>query len=152
MIVPRRKMNCSTAPREKPPAIFPRPVASAELVPIGKHTAFPRDISACTERRNNMLPELEKNYDSLDRIGKWDSETREVVKKRIANELGDAFSYNFLTEREGEILELLTDTLIPQDKNTSYIKIPEIIDRDLEKNIKGVRYGKNPWPREFYQT
>ncbi len=99
-----------------------------------------------------MKYRLQKNYDSLDRVEKWDTETQEVVKKRIADELGDALSYNFLTEREGEILELLTDALIPQKKGASYIKIPEIIDRELEKNIKGVRYGKNPWPRVFYQT
>lgn len=98
-----------------------------------------------------MSHNLDKNYNSLNRIDKWDPETQEIIKQRIANELGDNLSYEFLTEREGEILEILIAALIPQDKGAGYVKIPETIDRDLEKNIKGVRYGANPWPREFYQ-
>lgn len=98
-----------------------------------------------------MHYEIDKKYNSLDRIDKWDKETQEVVKKRIANELGHIFSYTFLKPREGEILEFLVDALIPQKKNAEYVKISEIIDRELAKNTKGVRYGKNPWPREFYQ-
>jgi len=94
---------------------------------------------------------LDKNYNSLDRIDKWDPETQKVIKQRIANELGDNLSYKFFTPREGEILELLADTLIPQKKDKKYIKISEIIDQDLIKNIKGVRYGENPWPQEFYR-
>jgi hypothetical protein len=98
-----------------------------------------------------MKYELQKNYNPLDRLEKWDPETQKVIWKRIANELGDDLSYEFLTEREGEILEFLVDALIPQEKNKNYVKISEIIDRDLGKNIKGVRYGENPWPKEFYQ-
>jgi hypothetical protein len=99
-----------------------------------------------------MSSKLDQNYNSLDRIDKWDPETQEIIKQRIANELGDTLSYEFLTPRESEILEFLVDALIPQEKNDKYIKISEIIDCDLAKNIKGVRYGKNPWPRDFYQT
>jgi len=95
----------------------------------------------------------DENYDALNRFEKWDPETQTTIKERVANELGDVLSYEFLTEREGEILELLLDALIPQEKNSKYIiKISEIIDRDLAKDTKGVRYGANPWPREFYQT
>jgi len=94
---------------------------------------------------------LEKNYNSLDRLGKWDPETQEVVKKRITAETGAVLTYQFLTEQEGEILEILVDTLVPQEKNNPYVKLSEIIDRDLVKNIKAVRYGVSPWPREFYQ-
>lgn len=99
-----------------------------------------------------MTHQLDKNYNSLDRIEKWDPETKRVIKQRIAKELGDSLSYEFLTGREGEILEFIVDALMPQEKNNKYIKIPEIIDFNLAKNIKGVRYGKNPWPRKFYQT
>ena len=95
--------------------------------------------------------EIEKNYNSLDRIEKWDEETRDTIRKRIAEETGDVLSYGFLTEREGEVLEILADTLIPQEKNKNYVKISEIIDRDLARDKKAVRYGKNPWPREFYK-
>ena len=98
-----------------------------------------------------MPYELDKNYNSLDRIEKWDAETQEIIKKRIAEETGDVLKYELLTEREGEILELLIGILVPQEKNKDNIKIPEIIDRDLAKNIKGVRYGENPWPQEFYR-
>ena len=98
-----------------------------------------------------MPYKLDKNYNSLDRIDKWDPETQKVIKQRIANEIGDNLSYEFLSAREGEILELIIDILIPQERNKSYIKIPEIIDRNLAKDIKSVRYGKNPWPREFYR-
>lgn len=99
-----------------------------------------------------MPYDLDKKFNSLDRIEKWDPETQDVIRKRIANELGDTFSYQFLRPREGEILEILVDALILQEKNSSYIKISEAIDRNLAKNVKGVRYGANPWPREFYQT
>lgn len=98
-----------------------------------------------------MSAEINPEYNSLDRLEKWDTETQEIVKQRIANELGDTLSYEFLTGQESEVLEVLVDTLIPQKKNKEYIKISEIIDRDLAKNAKGVRYGENPWPREFYQ-
>jgi len=94
---------------------------------------------------------LDKKYNSLNRLGKWDCETQEIIKQRIANELGDVLTYEFLTEKEGEILELLIDTLLPQEKNRKYIKISEIINRDLSRNIRDVRYRDNPWPREFYQ-
>lgn len=93
---------------------------------------------------------LDKKYNSLDRIEKWDTETQKVIAGRIANELGDNFAYDFLTPAEGEILELLVDILVPQEKNYQYIKIAEAIDRDLAKDIKKVRYGGDPWPREFY--
>lgn len=94
---------------------------------------------------------LDPKYNSLDRIEKWDAETQNVIKQRIADETGDILSYEFLTEREGEVLEILVDVFIPQDRNNEYVKISEAIDRDLVKNIRGVRYGANPWPREFYQ-
>lgn len=98
-----------------------------------------------------MTYKLDKNYDSLGRLEKWDTETQRIIKQRIANELGDVLSYEFLTPREGEILEILVDTFIPQDRNGKYVKVSEIIDRDLKKEVKGVRYGENPWPREFYR-
>ena len=43
---------------------------------------------------------LDKKYDTLERIGKWDKETQKVIEKRIANELGDDLSCKFLTGRE----------------------------------------------------
>ncbi len=98
-----------------------------------------------------MSYQLDKNYNSLDRIDHWDSQTREITKKRIAEETGDVLTCQFLTQREGEILEILADALVPQEKSNRYIKIAEIIDRELAKNVKGVRYGANPWPQEFYR-
>lgn len=94
---------------------------------------------------------LDKKYDALERIGKWDKETQKVIEKRIANELGDDLSCKFLTRREGEILKFIVDAFISREKNEKYIKIVELIDRDLAKNIKGVRYEEDPWPKEFYQ-
>jgi hypothetical protein len=98
-----------------------------------------------------MNCDLDKSYNSLDRIEKWDPETQKIVKKRIADETGDVLSYEFLTDREGEILELLAGALIPQKRDKSYVKISDTIDRDLAEDRKGVRYGANPWPREFYR-
>ncbi|HLM83746.1 MAG TPA: gluconate 2-dehydrogenase subunit 3 family protein [Candidatus Bathyarchaeia archaeon] len=99
-----------------------------------------------------MSYQLDKNYNSLDRMGKWDPETREVIRNRIAAETGAISTFEFLTDREGETLEILIDALMPQDPNDPHkTRIAEIIDRDLQNDIKGVRYGKNPWPREFYQ-
>jgi len=98
-----------------------------------------------------MKHEIDKKYDSLDRIGKWDEGTREIIKKRIAEETSPNLSYIFLDQQEGEILEMLVDILIPQEKNDSFIKIPEIIDRELGAGKKGVRYGSDPWPAEFYK-
>lgn len=98
-----------------------------------------------------MNYKLDKKYNSLDRIDKWDDETQEVIKKRISNEVGDERSYNFLTASEGKILELLIEVLIPQEENTEHINIPFALDQDLKKNLKKVRYHDNPWPQEFYQ-
>jgi|GEM_PF-2342316 len=98
---------------------------------------------------------LDEKYNSLDRLGKWDEETQSVIKQRIANELGDVLSYEFLSEREGEILEMIVNTLVPQEKYSAdknrQVKISAAIDRELLKNPRGVRYGDNPWPPEFYR-
>jgi len=112
---------------------------------------------------------LDKNYNSLGRQERWDQETQKTIKQRIANELGDVLTYEFLSAKDGEILEFLVDTLIPQEKNEDYVhpiksreagaptaqfnrvKISEAIDRELARDIKKVRYGNDPWPREFYR-
>lgn len=94
---------------------------------------------------------LDPNYNSLDRTGHWDRETQSVIKKRLAEETGESLAYEFLTEREAEILELLVDTLVPQEKDSGFVRVAQSIDRDLAGDIKGVRYGKNPWPQDFYR-
>lgn len=93
---------------------------------------------------------LDKKYDSLDRIEKWDKETQEVIRARLEKEIGKVSTYEFLSDKDMETLEIITNILIPQDKNDAFVKISEAIDRDITSGKKGVRYGKNPWPREFY--
>ena len=94
---------------------------------------------------------LDKNYDALDRLEKWDEVTQALIKKRIRDEVGSALSYLFLSDQEGETLEIICDILLPQLKDKNYIKISEAIDRDLASGKKGVRYGDDPWPQEFYK-
>lgn len=94
---------------------------------------------------------LDKKYDALKRSDRWDEETQRSIKERIANEIGENISYEFLTQQEGEILEFIVDALIPQKKDQAYIKLSEIIDKQLLNDVKKVRYGQNPWPREFYR-
>ncbi|MFA6973528.1 MAG: gluconate 2-dehydrogenase subunit 3 family protein [Parcubacteria group bacterium] len=98
-----------------------------------------------------MGKRLDKNYNSLDRLEKWDEGTQAEIKKRLQDEVGLDLQYKFLNEQEGHMLELLVDVLVPQEKNEQYIKISEAIDRQLASGEKGVRYGTDPWPQEFYQ-
>lgn len=99
---------------------------------------------------NKMEYNLDKNYDSLRRIDKWDDETQDVIKKRLGDELGDRMAFSFLTDNEGKVLKFLTDMLIPQGEG-NYIKIAEAIDKTLSNKKYGVRYGENPWRGDFYK-
>jgi len=98
-----------------------------------------------------MKYQLDKDYNSLDRIGEWDPKTQAVIKKRIADEVGKEMSFSFLTEKQGRLLAKITDILIPQSDNSQYVKIAEAIDKNLLKAPRGVRYGDNLWKAEIYQ-
>jgi hypothetical protein len=98
-----------------------------------------------------MKYKLNKNFNALDRLDKWDEISQEVVQARIKKEKGAEMRFSFLSEREGEILEILTDVLIMQEKNNEYVKIAEMIDQKLAGGFQGVRYGDDPWPQEFYK-
>lgn len=95
---------------------------------------------------------LDKKFNALDRMEKWDEVTQEVIQARIKKEKGAPMRFSFFDEREGEILEIITDALIPQEKDANYIKIAEIIDEGLKDGKRGVCYGNNPWPPEFYKN
>lgn len=92
-----------------------------------------------------------KNFDCLARLDKWDEATQKTILERIKNETGKELSFRFLSQEQGEVLKKITDILIPQNPNNTYIKISEAIDRSLATKKSGVRYGQNPWRLEFYQ-
>ena len=95
---------------------------------------------------------LDKNYRTLDRLDKWDKVTQNSIKKRLKEEIGAVSSFDFLSEKEGKILKIITDIAIPQENGTNYIKIAEAVDKGLSDRKEGVRYGENPWSGEFYHT
>lgn len=98
-----------------------------------------------------MAYSLDKNYDPLERREKWDLVTQEVVETRIKTETAGGAVYNFFSPEEAVLLEKVVDALLPQDEGSPRVKIAEAIDKDLAEDFKGVRYGNNPWPREFYK-
>ncbi|PJA87005.1 MAG: hypothetical protein CO141_01740 [Candidatus Moranbacteria bacterium CG_4_9_14_3_um_filter_42_9] len=95
---------------------------------------------------------LDKNYRTLDRLDKWDKVTQNSIKKRLKEEIGAVSSFDFLSEKEGKILKIITDIAIPQENGTNYIKIAEAVDKGLSDRKEGVRYGENPWSGEFYRA
>ncbi len=88
-----------------------------------------------------------KKYNPLDRFDKWDKETQESIKQRIEKEIGDNYSFFYLTEEQGEILKKLISFLLPQKD----VKIAQVIDKSLSDKKQGVRYGENPWKGSFYK-
>jgi len=94
---------------------------------------------------------LDKNYNALDRMDHWDKETGEMIKKRLAEEVGRREKFSFLTEEEGAMLFLLVQTLIFQPEDDQRVKIAEAIDKGLSPGKSGVRFGHNPWRGEFYK-
>ena len=58
-----------------------------------------------------------------------------VRKKRLDQEIGypsdGGLRFNFLSEEDGEALEIITDILIPQEENKDYVKIAEAIDSKI---------------------
>lgn len=95
---------------------------------------------------------LDKNYDSLDRLDRWDETTRAVIKDRLKKETGGRPNFFYLTARQGAALKKLVDALIPQEEGGEYINIAQMIDRSLSDKKEGVRFGEDPWRGEFYRA
>jgi len=94
---------------------------------------------------------IDQQYDPLDRKDQWDDETRELVLRRVEDEVGIDANFVFLNATEGALLVRISDILLNQCGASQHIKIVESIDKKLSSQKRGVRYGNNPWPGEFYK-
>ena len=99
-----------------------------------------------------MPYEIDKNYNSLDRLDKWDDVTQEVIKKRL-EEAKTEPDFFYLAEEPARVLEKLTDVLIYQEGQAAdkRINIGRIINQNLSDKKEGVRYGDDPWRGQFYK-
>lgn len=97
------------------------------------------------------MPIVDKKYNTLQRLNNWDRSTQYMISERLKNEVGIKMEFTFFTRNEGLLLARITDILIGQKLSDKYIKIAEVIDHGLDYCKKGIRYGKNPWPGDFYK-
>ena len=94
---------------------------------------------------------IDKKYNALDRLGKWDEETRLVIERRLRDETGDKRVFSRLNKKEMQMLESLVDLLLYSQPKKYGIKVAETIAKDLVNKKSGVRYNEYPWRYVFYK-
>lgn len=92
--------------------------------------------------------ELDKGYDPLGRSEAWDDVTREVIHVRMETEAGNAKPLVFLSEEEGSLLREIIAALLG---SVGKVDIAGAIDKSLADEKTKVKYGNDPWPREYYR-